>query len=81
MGAVLQQLAIDAWKPLAFFSKSFQAAEKKYSAFDRELLALYLVIRYFCYFLEGREFTAFTDPKPLTFTFSKVLEPWSAWQQ
>ena len=81
VGAVLEQLVADTWQPLAFFSKSLRPAERRYSTFDCELLALYLAIQHFRYFLEGREFTAFTGHKPLTFAFAKVSEPWSAWQQ
>ena len=40
-------------------------AEKKYSAFDRELLALYLAVKHFRSSLEGRPFTIYTDHKPL----------------
>ncbi len=54
VGAVLQQLVHETWQPLGFFSKKLQPAEKKYSAFDQELLSLYLGIRHFRYFLEGR---------------------------
>lgn len=42
---------------------------------------LYLGVCQFRYFLEGRRFTAFTDHKPLTFSMSKVSEPWSVCQQ
>lgn len=80
-GAVLQQLVNGIWVPLAFFSKKLRPPEKKYSAFDCELLALYLGVRHFRYFLEGRLFTAFTDLKPLTFCMSKTSEPWSGHQQ
>ena len=69
------------WVPLAFFSKKLRPPERKYSAFDRELLALYLGIRHFRYFLGGRHFTAFTDHKPLTFCMSKTSEAWSSRQQ
>ena len=78
---MLQQLKNGVWVPLAFFSKKLRPPEKKYSAFDRELLALYLGIRHFRYFLEGRQFIAFTDHKPLTFCMSKMSEPWSGCQQ
>ena len=44
VGAVLQQLVHGVWQPLAFFSKQLRPPERKYSAFDRELLALYLGI-------------------------------------
>ena len=81
VGAVLEQFVDGAWVPLAFFSKKLRPPERKYSAFDRELLALYLSVRHFRYFLEGRKFIAFTDHKPLTFSMSKASEPWSARQQ
>ena len=81
VGAVLEQCIEGQWRPLAFFSRQLRTAEKKYSAFDRELLVLYLTVRHFCYYLEGRCFTAFTDHKPLTFAFAKVSDPWSARQQ
>jgi len=81
VGAVLEQLVDGVWEPLAFFSRQLRAAEQKYSAFDRELLALYLAVRHFRYYLEGRPFTAYTDHMPLTFAFSKLADPWSARQQ
>ena len=81
VGGVLEQLIDGVWKPLAFFSRKLRPPETKYSAFDRELLALYLAIRHFRYFLEARPFVAYTDHKPLTFAFSKISEPWSPRQQ
>jgi hypothetical protein len=33
-------------RPLSFFSKNLDTAQLKYSAFDRELLAAYLSVRY-----------------------------------
>ena len=81
VGAVLQQLVHGTWQPLGFFSKQLQPAEKKYSEFDRELLGLYLGIRLFRYFLEGRDFVAYTDHKPLTFCMAKISDPWSNRQQ
>ena len=41
-------------------------AQRKYSTFSRELLAIYLSIRHFRHLIEGRDFTVFTDHKPLT---------------
>ena len=38
--------------------------------FDRELLAIYLAIKRFCYFIEGRQFHVLTDHKPLTFALA-----------
>lgn len=81
VGAVLEQCVDGVWQPLAFFSKQLRPPEQKYSAFDRELLALYLAVRHFRYYLEGRFFTAYTDHMPLTFAFAKLSDPWSARQQ
>lgn len=81
VGAVLQQFVNEVWKPLAFFSKKLRPPEQKYSAFDRELLAIYLGIRHFRHFLEGRHFIVYTDHKPLTYSMTKVSEPWSNRQQ
>ena len=81
VGAVHEQWVDGAWQPLAFFSRQLTPRERKYSAFDRELLGLWLAIRHFRFLLEGREFAAFVDHKPLTFCMSKVAEPWSARQQ
>ena len=41
--------------------------ETKYSTFHRELLAVYLAIKHFCYFIEGHQFHVLTDHKPLIF--------------
>merc|ERR1712175_56774 len=79
-GAVLEQHRDGKWIPLAFFSRSFRKAELKYSAFDRELLAIHLAVRHLRSFLEGREFTIFTDHKPITTALSKVSDPWNARQ-
>ena len=65
VGTVLEQFAGGVWRPLAFFSWQMRKPETKYSAFDRELLAMHLVIRHFRYFLDGRPFTVYTDHKPL----------------
>ncbi|BHF82160.1 hypothetical protein SprV_0802529700 [Sparganum proliferum] len=54
-------------QPLAFFSKKLSPEETRYSVFGRELLAIYLSIRHFRHFLEGREFVVLTDHKPLVF--------------
>nr|VZI04021.1 unnamed protein product [Spirometra erinaceieuropaei] len=67
VGAVLQQHINDSTRPLAFFSKKLSPAETRYSTFGRELLAICLAVKHFRHFLEGRDFTIFTDHKPLTF--------------
>ena len=67
VGAVLQQWVGSTWQPLAFFSKKLQSAERKYNTFDQELLGIYLAIKHFQHFVEGRQFHIFNDHKPLTF--------------
>jgi RNase H-like domain found in reverse transcriptase len=81
VGAVLQQLESGSWRPLAFYSKKLDATQVKYSAFDRELLAAYLAVRHFRYLLEGRQFTLYTDHKPLTFALKSTTDPWTVRQQ
>ena len=75
VGAVLQQHIDGCWQPLAFFSKQLLPPEVQ------ELLSLYLGIRHFQYFLDGREFVVFTDHKPLTFCMSKISDPLTNRQQ
>ena len=64
VGAVLQQHINGEWHPIAYFSKKLKPAESRYSAFDRELLAVYLAIKHFRHFLEARPFQVLTDHKP-----------------
>ena len=78
---VLEQFLDGSWKPLAFFSRKLDKAQKSYSTFDRELLAIYSAIRHFAYFLEGRHFHIYTDHKPLTFALASGSEHWTPRQQ
>jgi cleavage and polyadenylation specificity factor subunit 1 len=71
MGAVLQQRVDNAWQPLAFFSRKLNPAQSKYSAYDRELLAVYEAVRHFRHMLEARHFIIFTDHKPITYAFQQ----------
>jgi cleavage and polyadenylation specificity factor subunit 1 len=83
VGAVLQQERPHGGgvRPLGFFSSKLDAAQQKYSAFDRELLACYLAVRHFRWMLEGRKFCIYTDHKPLTFALHRSSDAWSARQQ
>jgi cleavage and polyadenylation specificity factor subunit 1 len=71
MGAVLQQRVDNAWQPLAFFSRKLNPAQQKYSAYDRELLAVYEAVKHFRHMLEARHFVIFTDHKPITYAFQQ----------
>ena len=65
VGGVLQNKINDEWKPIAFFSRKLTAAEKNYSTFGRELLAIYLSVRHFRHMIEGTTFHVKTDHKPI----------------
>ncbi len=67
VGAVLQQCVNGEWKP----------AERRYSTFDRELLAIYLAIKHFRHFVEGRSFHILTDHKPITFALHSRSDRYS----
>jgi cleavage and polyadenylation specificity factor subunit 1 len=71
IGAVVQQHKEATVQPLAFLSKKLTTAQKKYSPYDRELLAIYSAVKHFRHLLEEREFTVFTDHKPLTYALQK----------
>ncbi|XP_068087027.1 uncharacterized protein [Anabrus simplex] len=74
VGAALQQYEDAGWKPIAFYSKKLSSAQKNYSAYDKELLAIYLAVKQFRHLIEGRELTIFTDHKPITYAFQQKNE-------
>ena len=68
-GAALHQLVEGQPVPVGFFSKKLSEQQRRYSAYDRELLAAYLAVLHFRHLLEGRHVTLFTDHRPLTTAF------------
>ena len=72
VGAVLQQYIEGEWHSIAYFSKKLRPAEVRYSAFDQELLAVYLAIKHFRHFVEGRSFHILTDHN---FTHALLSQP------
>ena len=74
IGGVLEQKVHGKFRPISFFSKKLSQAERKYSAFDRELLGIVRAIEHFRHFVEGRPFTIYTDHKPLTTVLSSQTE-------
>lgn len=72
--SVLQQFEEGTWKPIAFFSKKLNDAQTSYSTYDRELLGIYLAVKKFKHFVEGRNFVIYTDHKPLIFAFQQKNE-------
>ena len=65
IGAKLSQNIKESETPIAFFSQKLNDTEKRYSTFDRELLAIYRSIKHFQEYLEHRQFNIHTDHKPL----------------
>lgn len=80
IGAVLQQYVDGQWKPMSFFSRKLKPAETRYSTFDRELLTIYLAVKHFRYFLEGRVFHVVTDHKPFTHAFKSSVDNYTSRQ-
>lgn len=74
VGSALHKVTPSGYLPLSFYSTKLNNAQKKYSAFDKELLAIYLSIIHFRYMLEGRDFHVITDHKPLTHAFAQKFE-------
>ena len=77
VGAVLQQRIESEWCPISYFSRKLRPSETRYSTFDRELLAVYLAIKHFRHFVEGREFFVLTDHKPLTYALAIHTDKYS----
>jgi RNase H-like domain found in reverse transcriptase len=73
--------ASDGTRSPSIFSAKLTAAQQKYSAFDRELLAVFVSIRHFNFMLEGRPFTIFTDYQLLLGSLGCISDPWSARQR
>jgi hypothetical protein len=54
MGEVLRQRVNYIWGPLGLLTKLLSPAQRKYSAYDRELLAMYTAVKQFRHTVEGR---------------------------
>ena len=65
IGATLNVIRDGVEKPVAFFSRQLQGAQKQYSATELEGLAVYKSIFFFDHFLYGRKFSVFTDHQAL----------------
>ena len=81
IGAVLEMLVNGVSHPLAFYSRTLHKAERNYSTFDRELLAIHHAIRHFRHMVEGTTFTIQTDHRSLVTALTKSGDAWSPRQQ
>lgn len=64
-GAVLSQSFHGKEHPVAFASRQFSPVEQRYSATERECLAVVWAVRHFRCYLYGRRFRLVTDCQPL----------------
>lgn len=84
IGAVLLQKGDDGQPhPLAYESKKLSAAERAYTAQERELLAILHALRQWRCFVDGSDYTIYTDHNPLRYLRttphpSKRLTRWLA---
>ena len=69
VGAALHQMIDGEAVPIGFFSKKLSVAQRKYSTFDRELLAAYSAVLHFKHQIEGRNVLLLSDHKPLCSAF------------
>lgn len=73
VGAVLQQNVKGTIRPLAFFSKTMSPTQRRYSVYDRELLAMYSAVKHFRQWIEGGDVTIYTDHKPLSYALTRTI--------
>lgn len=69
IGGVVHQIINKKRLPLGFHSRKPTATEQRYSTYDRELLAIYKSCRQFFHLLGSKDFTIYTDHKPLIHVF------------
>ena len=62
----------DKEQPIAYASRSLSAAERQYSQLDKEVLAIVFGVTRFHQFVYGRNFTLYSDHKPLIHIFSEA---------
>ena len=68
LGAALLQEG----RPVAFYSRKLNSAERNYTTTEQECLAVLCALREWRCYLEGVPFTLYTDHQPLTFTNTKL---------
>ena len=81
IGAALEQLIGNRWEPLGFYSKALNETQRKYSTFDRELLAAHEAALHFSHMIDARPCILFTDHKPLIHAWKRPGDPRSGRQQ
>lgn len=70
LGALLSCGELPNDRPIAFFSKTLNEAQRRYSTIERELLAIVEAVKAFRVYLYGRFFILYSDHRPLCYIFS-----------
>ena len=65
LGAALEQLTVDGWKPIAFASRLLNSCEERYSVNEIELLSVVWSTEFFKNYLYGKQFKVITDHRAL----------------
>jgi len=74
-GAAIMQKNGNIWRPLAFSSKSFSPAQRKYSTFSRELWGFYLAVKHFRHYFAGNpDMVMYCDHEPLVKAFYSTTQ-------
>ena len=71
IGGVLQQDQGGGLRPVAFESRKFNKTERRYSTYERELLAILHACRTWRHYLLGKHFVVKTDHHSLRYMFSQ----------
>ena len=71
IGGALRQMSAVGWSTIGYYSKSLNEAQKKYSTFRKELLALNFSLRHFLPEILGRKLICFSDHKAIVDGFKK----------
>ena len=65
LGAALEELTVDSWKPIAFASRFLNSCEERYSTNELELLCAVWSTEYFKNYLYGKHFKVIRDHRAL----------------
>jgi hypothetical protein len=69
---LLEQFSADgSLRPVAYYSRRFQAAEFNYTTYEQEGLALVSCVKHFRQYLYGREFIVYTDKSAIATLFKE----------
>ena len=72
IGAILSHIMEDGHeRPIAYTSRTLNAAEKRYSQLDKEALAIVSGVKKFHNYIYGRHFTIQSDHRPLSYLFNE----------